>query len=228
MNTSSTLNTLAKGISAAVVLSILFGGIYFVVYQGPIQVIGASKNGTVSVMNEGYDLLRRAGNGLYHALQLEPKVTIAGTVVHGPATELTELVTATKDFEHTYFYQATWAGSTKRLELKGNFVAKAGFAINDSFGLKLSEDGKIVTVHHSKPILISSELKNLTVVKDENGWWNKLTPEDREAALNSLLQQARTSAEKSDLMVAATQKLLDRLTPLQEQYSFQTADEVLP
>ncbi|WP_397386029.1 DUF4230 domain-containing protein [Prosthecobacter sp.] len=228
MNTSNTRNALAKGFSVALVLSILFGGIYILVYVGPIKVVSSTKNEAISAINEGYDLLRRAGSDLYRALQLEPKISIAGTVVHGPATELTELVTATKDFEHTYFYQATWAGSTKRLELKGDFVAKAGFPINDSFGLKLSEDGRIVTVHHSKPILISSELKNLTVVKDENGWWNKLTPEDREAAHNSLLQQARTSAEKSDLMAAATQKLLDRLTPLQEQYSFQTADEVLP
>ncbi len=131
-------------------------------------------------------------------------------------------MTATKDFQHTYFYEATWAGSTKRLELKGDFVAKAGFTINDSFGLNLSEDGKMVTVRHSPPILISSELNRLTVVKDENGWWNKLTALDREDAQNSLLQQARKAAETSDLMVIATQKLLDRLTPLQEKYSFQT------
>lgn len=228
MNTSSTRNTLAKGISTALALSILFGGIYFIVYQGPMQVIGSTKDGTVSVMNEGYDLLRRAGYDLYHALQLEPKVTIATTVVHGPASELTELVTATKDFQCTYLYEVAWAGSTKRLELKGDFVAKAGFPINDSFGLKLSEDGKMVTLQHSPPILISSELKSLTVVKDENGWWNKMTPEDREAAHNSLLQKARTNARNSELMIAATQNLLDRLSPLQEKYSFHTANEVLP
>ena len=80
----------------------------------------------------------------------------------------------------------------------------------------------MVTVRHSPPILISSELNRLTVVKDENGWWNKLTALDREDAQNSLLQQARKAAETSDLMVIATQKLLDRLTPLQEKYSFQT------
>lgn len=228
MNTPTARNTLAKGTSAALVLSILFGGIYFIAYQGPIQLVGATKDGVTSGLNEGYDLLKRAGNDLYHALQLEPKVTIGTTVVHGPATTLTELVTATKDFEHTYSYEVTWAGSTKRLELKGDFVAKAGFPINDSFGLNISDDGKMVTVRHSLPILISSELTNLTVVKDENGWWNKLTAEDRQAAHNSILRQARESAEKSDLMVAATQKLLDRLTPLQEKHSFQAAIEVLP
>ncbi len=51
-----------------------------------MQIIGSTKNGAISGMNEGYNLLRRAGNDLYHALQLEPKVTIAGTVVHGPAS----------------------------------------------------------------------------------------------------------------------------------------------
>lgn len=59
MNTPTARNTLAKGTSAALVLSILFGGIYFIAYQGPIQLVGATKDGVTSGLNEGYDLLKR-------------------------------------------------------------------------------------------------------------------------------------------------------------------------
>lgn len=221
MNTSSARHTLAKGISLSLILAVLFAGAYFLFLRG-------TKDVAVEAANDGYDLLKRAGKDLYHALQFQPKVVVGERTVLGPAKEVTEAVTASKTFDHTYIYEVSWAGSTKRLELKGDFTAKAGFPIDDSFSLNISEDGKTVTMRHSLPKLISCEMTKIHVLKDEDEYWNKIQPSEREAAQNTLIQQARRVAETSDLMATAAQNLVERLAPLQQQHSFVAKNEVLP
>ncbi len=71
-------------------------------------------------------------------------------------------------------------------------------------------------------------MTKLHVLRDENGWWMKLTPEEREAAQNHLIQQARNSAEQSDIMTAATHRIVERLPPLQQKYSIKMNDEEVP
>lgn len=228
MNQSKSAHTLAIGIAISLVVVVLFGGVYFLIYKGPKEVTGATKDGVIEAANSGYDLLKRAGKDIYHALQFEPKVIIGSATVHGPATKMTEVVTASKSFQHTYTYEASWAGSTKRLELKGDFTAKAGFPLDESFSMVISEDGRTVTLRHKEPDVISCELTELHVLKDEDGWWNKIQPQERESAQNELLRQARKAAGESDLLSTASENLLERLAPLQNQYSFSTKSEVIP
>ena len=219
---------LAIGIAIALVIATVFGGIYFLVWKGPQEVITTTTTTTVKTVNAGYDLLKRGAKDIYRALQFEPKVTIGGETVYGPATQIAEIATATKDFNHTYTYEVSWAGSTKRLELKGDFTAKAGFPVDGSFVMEISEDGSRVTLHHKEPSLLSCEMKKLYVLKDEGGFWNKLQPQERESAQNELLRRARERALDADLKATATKNLLDRLAPLQNQYSFETKSEVIP
>lgn len=228
MSNSDERRILAKGISICLILGVLFTGVYFLVWKGPKEVAGATKDGAVEVVNEGYALFKRAGKDLIKALQFQPKVTIGSTTVLGPATELTEVVTASKTFEHGYTYEVSWAGSMKRLEIRGDFLAKAGYPLDDSFSLDLSEDGKTVTVHHGAPRLISCELTRLHVLRDQNGWWNKLKPQEREAAQNTLLQQARAVAADSDLMRTAAGNLMERLAPLGKRHDFVPLEELVP
>ena len=228
MSQSKSTHTLAIGIAISLVILAMFGGVYFLIYKGPREVTGATTEGVIEAANSGYDLLKRGGKDIYQALQFEPKVIIGSATVHGPATKETEVVTASKSFQHTYTYKATWAGSTKLLELKGDFTAKAGFPLDDSFSMVISEDGRTVTLRHKDPDIISCELTKLHVLKDEGGWWNKIQPEERESAQNELLRQARKAAREPDLMRTATENLLVRLAPLQNQYSFETKSEVIP
>ncbi len=228
MNQDKSTHALAIGMAVSLVIAVLFGGIYFLIFKGPKEIAGATKDGLIQSANSGYDLLRRAGKDINHALQFEPKVIIGSATVHGPAVKETRIVTATKSFQHTYTYEATWAGSTKRLELKGDFTAKAGFLVDDAFRMIVSDDGRTVTLRHHEPEVISCELTKLHVLKDEDGWWNKIQPEERESAQNELLRQARKAAREPDLMGAAVENLLERLEPLQKRHSFKTKSEVIP
>lgn len=137
-------------------------------------------------------------------------------------------MTASKSFQHTYIYESTWAGSTKRLELKGEFTAKAGFPLDDSFSMVISEDAKTVTLRHKDPQIISCEMTELHVLKDEGGWWNAIQPRERQAAQNELLRQARIAAAESDLRSVASENLFDRLAPLQNKHAFEAKSEIVP
>ncbi|WP_397382394.1 DUF4230 domain-containing protein [Prosthecobacter sp.] len=231
MSTPSARNTLAKGISVALVLTVALTGAYFLYeksFKGVQETAGATKDGAIDAVERGIEIVKRNAKAVRRALGFEPRVTVGTNTVFGPSTELTEIVTASKTFEHTYIYEVAWAGSTKRLELKGDFTAKAGFAVDESFSIDFSPDGKAVTLRHQQPKLISCEMSKIHVLKDENGWWNKIDPSERETAQNILLEQARAKASGSDIMTAATRNLLQRLAPLQTQQSLTVSDESRP
>lgn len=228
MNPSSSRRIIAIGISISLILAVVFTGIYYFFWKGPMDAAKHGEETMKQAANDGYDLFKLAAKDFYQALEFHPKVTIGEKIEYGPATDLTEIVTAEKHFENTYSYEATWLGSTKHLEIKGDFVAKAGFPIDDSFGLNISPDGKTVTWRHSAAKLISCEMTKLHVMRDDNGWWMKITPAEREAAQNHLIQQARSTAEQSDLMTAATHRIVERLAPLQQKYSIRMNNEEIP
>ncbi len=137
-------------------------------------------------------------------------------------------MTAEKKFQQTYKYEATYAGSNAAPELEGDYTAKAGFSVGDTIQVRISEDGKTITLRHSKPKLIACEQTHYHVVKDQDGWWNYLKPQEREDAVNKMNEMARQAALQSDLVSTATENLLQRLDPLKVKYQVETEGEVIP
>jgi len=220
--------TYARGISVALVLAVFCAGAYFLIYKGPVEVGGAIKDGVFDSLNTSYDLAKRIGSDIRDTLQIQPKIIVGERTILERTSEKTELVTISQVLEHTHSFEHTWAGSTKRLEMKGLFTAKAGFIVDDSFSIHVSEDGGRIAIRHGPPRLISCELQEVSIVKDENGFWNKLSTEDRQSAQNSLIQGARKAAEESNLLQKAKESLKLRLAPLQAKHGFQLQDAPLP
>ena len=227
MKDNKASHSLAKGVAGCMVIAVIFTGAYFMFFKGPKEVGGAINDGTLKTANAGYDLVKRAAKDISKALEFTPQVTIGHETVYGPAAQIEEITTASKDFTHTYTFEDSFLHSTKRLKIKGEFTAKAGFPV-DGFIMEVSEDGSKVTLRHKEPKLLSCELKKISIIDDENGWWNKLKPEHREDAQNELLRAARERALDDDLKATAIEKLKERLLPLQDKYSFTTESEVLP
>jgi len=219
---------LAIGLSSAVVLAVFFAGTYLMVFRGPQELVTATKKETLDGLNKGYDLVQRIAGDIRDTLQIKPKIIVGERTILERTSEKTELVTISQVLEHTHSFEHTWAGSTKRLEMKGVFIAKAGFTVDDSFSIHVSEDGGRIAIRHGPPRLISCELQEVSIVKDENGFWNKLSVEDRQSAQNSLIQGARQAAEASGLLLKATENLRVRLAPLQEKHGFQLQDVPVP
>lgn len=190
--------SIRRAIAISIVIAVLTGALYLLLYQGPARLITHSKNTTEELGRTVYRALDELAN-------LRPRVTVSGrTIIEGTA-DIAELSTVEKNFEQTHTVETTWLGSTKRLNLKGRFTAKAGFDLKQAITIDVAEDGKIIRVSLPPARIHSVEQTNVEILEDENGYWNKITKEQRQEALNALLSDARKSIEQTAILREAEQ-----------------------
>jgi hypothetical protein len=127
-------------------------------------------------------------------LNVTPEVTITTYVTRQKTTDLLELASVSKEFPVEYHYENKQLGSTKRLDLVGQYVVKAGFDLHERFSLQVDETSHRVHADFPAPKILSVEQKGYQVTLDDSGWWNKLTQKDHEAAVNAMNSQARAAA----------------------------------
>lgn len=190
--------SIRRAIAISIVIAVLTGALYLLLYQGPARLITHSKNTTEELGRTVYRALDELAN-------LRPRVTVSGrTIIEGTA-DIAELSTVEKNFEQTHTVETTWLGSTKRLNVKGRFTAKAGFDLKQAITIDVAEDGKIIRVSLPPARIHSVEQTNVEILEDENGYWNKITKEQRQEALNALLSDARKSIEQTAILREAEQ-----------------------
>jgi hypothetical protein len=191
----------------AVILAVAAAAFYFVVFRGPAVLVDKG----METAERSYDLARKLAKDVVKALQIQPQVTIGSEVVYEQTKGILELATVERRFAQSYTWEESWLGSTKRIELKGTFVAKAGYDMTQPFVVNISPDGKEVRARVPPPKILSMELLTERVLQDEGGFWNTLNSADRENAGNELLKLARANVEKSNLKTEAEAELLKRL-----------------
>ncbi len=197
----------------ALVIAVSAAALYFLAFRGPAAL--ADKG--METVDKSYTLARRVAHDVIRALQIEPRVRIGSEVVYEQTKGILELATAQRTFAQTYYWEQSWLGSTKKLELRGTFIAKAGYDMTKPFVVDITPDGRTVRARVPPAKILSVELVREVTLQDENGIWNELKPEDREAANNSLLQLARTNVDKSNLRDQADVELMRRLQSAAEQ-----------
>lgn len=229
MNLKKVLLPFSIALGLSLVLIAPFLGLYVLVWKAPQQMIGNTKAQLLKATSLGIELLERAGADLYRALQFEPLVVIQGETVHQKPLKIREIATAEKAFTQTYTYEVIWAGSKKTLKIQGDFLAKVGFKIDQqAFYMEIAKDASQITLHHKKPQLLSCEMIRMEVLRDEDGWWNKIQAQDREAAQNELLRQAREAAIDVNFEIMALENLMDRLKPLSHKHAFDLKTKAMP
>lgn len=136
---------------------------------------------------------------------LTPTVRIDQRVIIQQNTPTLELATASRNVAAEYTYDNTWAGSRKIIVLQGTFVAKAGFDLSKKTSLAVDVDSKTMRMvaELPEPKLLSLEQTDYKVVRDEGGWWNPLSPKERENAFKGLQEVARQEVEKSGILADA-------------------------
>ena len=154
------------------------------------------------------ELGRRIVDGLSRRLQLRPEVRVGSETVLAGDTAVAEVATVRREFAHEYIWEHQWLGSTKRLRLRGNFAAKAGFDLNDNFRIEIDPQTLRVQVALPPPRLLGVEMISYKA-EEEDGYWNKLNPQERGEAVNALLVSARAAAEADTALRAEAQRLLE-------------------
>jgi len=125
-----------------------------------------------------------------------------------------ELATVEREMQSIIKYQGSFLGQKKLLILKGNFRAKAGFDLTEATEFSIT-NGKVSGTPPQAKVL-SVELLDFEIYHSQESAFNKLKPEDQEAATQQLLEQARTDAVQSDLRMQAELRFRERLDDLMQ------------
>lgn len=176
---------------------------YVLLVKIPTDLASHAKKGVIQTASEGADIARRIGRDFAHAFQFTPEVTLSGTIVLKQNAPVLELATVTQGATYHYSWAHSWLNSTKTLELESTYVAKAGFDLREAFSVDFDEKKKIIRVRMPRPKILSIEIKDLRVLKDHNGWWNKIQPSDREKAMREMQGDLRKNLERSDFLQQA-------------------------
>jgi hypothetical protein len=120
-----------------------------------------------------------------------------------------ELATLSQNFQHEYEWTNTRFGSTKKINIKGSFEAKAGFDLNKRFVLEITDDKARVFL--PKPKLLSIESLNDIKFEDEDGYWNWVNMDDRSKAINAFSTDARKYAQQAEFVMKAQQAMEEKL-----------------
>jgi len=154
------------------------------------------------------ELAKRIADGISRRLQFRPEVRIDQVTVLERETPVLELATVRREFAHDYEWEHQWLGSTKRLHLRGTFAAKAGYDLNEKFYFEINSDDLQVELGLPEPRVLGVEMIAYRA-EEEEGYWNKLSTEEREQAVNALLVSARGAAAKDAGLTAEARRMLD-------------------
>jgi hypothetical protein len=95
-----------------------------------------------------------------------------------------------------------------------SFELKAGFDLAKPFWIEMGPAQGEATAHLPKPEILATSPVGDVSYRDEDGWWNKVTDEDRSKALTALAGEARKQGEKGPLLEEAKEMTGSRLTDL--------------
>jgi len=154
------------------------------------------------------ELAKRIVDGISRRLQFRPEVRIDQVTVMQGETPVLELATVRREFTHEYEWEHQWLGSTKRLHLRGTFAAKAGFDLGENFYLEVDSDDLSVDFGFRDPRVLGVEMIAYRA-EEEEGYWNKLSAEEREQAVNALLASAREAAAKDANLTDEARRMLE-------------------
>ena len=158
---------------------------------------------------------REARHTFVELAHLQPRVTVNNRVYLEQTTTVAELAVLARRVEVEHEMLHTWAGSTKRIKLHGTYLVKAGFDLRKRFTVNVHPNEILIELPHAQ--ILSIEQSQLEVLALENGLWNRISPDDIQAQLEALPEQARqrATALPAEAEQTFTRQLLEKFRPEQ-------------
>jgi hypothetical protein len=158
--------------------------------------------------NKAIDLGKRLRDGLVRSLNIQPEIRIDRETEIAFNRAVLHLTTLKREFTHEYLWEHRWAGSTKRIKLKGYFTASAGFDLSEQFFINVNSKDLRVDLKFPEPRLLACELKRYKAEVEE-GWWNKLTEAERTKAVNDMVASAKRAMDGNQDLKAEAKRMLE-------------------
>jgi hypothetical protein len=156
-----------------------------------------------------YEGAKEIAKDIRDVFNFTPEVKVDNTIVLQQQTEILQLATLAQQFRHEYNWTNTWLGSTKKINIKGTFEAKAGFDLQKKFQIVIDDDKAIVKL--PSPEILSLESIGEISFEDESGVWNWVNEQDRSAAITAFNADAKRYAEQSAFLQSVRFKTEDQL-----------------
>lgn len=170
----------------------------------------------VVVVKVPSDLAYKTAEGMRQFFNFTPQVRINQTIVIEQITPILEVATVSREMFIDHSWQQTWMGSTKTIQIQGVFTAKAGFDLREPFRIDIEKRPLHVVAWVPPPKLLSIDMKEYKVLKDENGWWNSVTLQDREEAVRQIRAEAIEKAKHSGLLEESQASVEERIREIVE------------
>jgi hypothetical protein len=164
--------------------------------------------------------------------QFTPRIDVGSETLHVQHAERVQLITAETSLDQSYEWSHTWLGSTKRLAIEATFVARAGLDLEKPILVVIDPDSRAIRASLPPPEIFGVDMRDLRVVTDESGLWNKLTTDERNVAIQELQRIARQKIESGDTLrradTNAQMRLRRLLRPFGEQVSLTFDPQLAP
>jgi hypothetical protein len=166
-----------------------------------------ARTGAFATAQDALNLVRQA-------LNITPEVTVSTYVSYQKTSDILELASVSKSFPIEYVYESTFLHSTKRLVLNGEYTVKAGFDLRERFNIRVDQWTHKVHADFPAPKILSVQQNSYKVAEDEDGYWNGLTQEDQQTAVNAMNAKAREAALAMNVIADARESLRKQLLDL--------------
>jgi hypothetical protein len=159
-----------------------------------------------------YEGAKMLGEDFRKAFQFTPEVKVNNTIVLNQQTPVFQLSVLSQNFEHRYVWEHSWLRSTKRIFISGFFNAKIGFDLNQKFSITLRDEKAFVVLPPPETLSVES-LGDITY-RDEQGIWNWVNIDDRTAATNAFIADARRYANQAPFVKDAKEQMEKKIRSL--------------
>ena len=204
MNSHRTPSQIAAiALAIVVVLAALTTSGYFMFVKAPEQMVARA-----------YQLSKKIADDIDAVFHFRPKVTLGGTMFVEDSKSIAELSTIEKRFESVYDWKSSWMGSEKIIHLQGVFVAKAGYDLMQPFAMDVANDSKTIKLTLPPAKLNSVEAVDIHKFSVDDGWWNRVSEEEKQNALNAFLVKAKADILATGIVVDADASLVQRITEI--------------
>ncbi len=156
-------------------------------------------------------IAREIASDIGEALQFQPTIIVDSQTIVRQDAEAAKLITLERPITETYTWKHTWLGSTKQITVAGDFTLRAGLDLTKPFVIRVDPDTREIEADLPPAEILSVDLTDLRILRDQDGWINQLTAEDREAAIRHLRDRAVLHAHDSDLLPAASDSAQRRI-----------------
>ena len=181
------------------VIGAVAGGIYwgYVVWNTPSRVMDSVNEMITRIQDE---------------FRIKPTTIINEVTVYKGTREIFELATAELEYSIEYVDEQWSLMSKSTTEIRGTFVAKAGFDMNEKFEMIISDS--LIVFRYPTPKVLSVDVVGAPSIRKERGVWNPISDAELNLTLALFHAKAEETAEYEELHLKAETVFKEKLTAI--------------